>query len=351
MNSNQALVPMNDKDRIIQTIERSSIQLFDKKGEHELVELTFRPPVHTVYAIGDKADVLSEVYDLLAREMGISFGNLTVVEETESVAAIELSAGYYNRSGQPITDRVRVRIDVDLLFQESRLKWEPPVKWVTKTKSDGTTYQSKQVDQDALKKLQASGYLLDEVVYDERMVPIGIKRKLPPEVEAEKYTEFITLLKNKLQKAQTVARRTLTKRALGFKGVPVKTKDKDGKWKENLCISLYSIQPKLGQMHAEQVVNDVYGKDATDDQNEKVIKEPEDNGEPEKFKPAPKATPKTETPSTPPPAASADGSSVCSDCGESVPQRILEISTKKFNCCLCYKCMNTREAAKGGDPA
>ena len=145
---------------------RAPITLWDRQGQHELVELKIKPPIEAIYAIGDKADFYSDFYDVLADEIGIAFGKLNVVSEDENTVEVELSCNHYNRRGQPIPDSVSVKIDVRLQFEESRLKWMPPEKWKTGTNKNGETYKYKEPDHEKIKELKDKGFLLDEIIYD-----------------------------------------------------------------------------------------------------------------------------------------------------------------------------------------
>jgi hypothetical protein len=299
--------------------QTTTVFLPDKGIEVEM--LTVSVPVTEDFLatiIGDKGQLYASFYDIVAREMGISFSPPEILEETENRIKILVKSQYYSRQGQIIQDAQIVSIDVGVLYEESRLKW-CPTKWDRDAQ--------RVPDEKKIEELKEKGYLLDEPIYDENDMPVRLKRKLPPLVEADLYKNFLTLRKNKLAKAITVAHRALTQRACGVKAIKVPSRgerEKDPNWISKIAIQIHTWIPKAKRVEGIQAVNDLYDDNGADDDlpfSSVPGEEEEKQGEATHESP-PEIEPDT-----------------CMECGTmGVPKKVQEYSQRKYGRTVCFSC-------------
>jgi hypothetical protein len=173
-----------------------------------------------LYRVGDAWGIRSQFFDVVARELGVSFSQPVIVHQDEWRITVLITAQYWGRGGERLIRSEQVDIDVFQVLQEARLKWLP-TKRETRQNKRGQQITVEVVDTDKLAALQAQGYCIDTPVYDSAGNLIGISRKLPPEVESALYKNILTLKKYAPRTAQTVAQRRLVQKIIGVKSIPM----------------------------------------------------------------------------------------------------------------------------------
>lgn len=204
------------------------VKLDGREGSFQMVRRSIDVPQDLIYKIGGgRGGYLASAFDLFARELGISFDVVSaepIYEKSQLRAArVRVRAEYYNASGKLVADEAECYIDIELLYQESRAKWEHKLYASTmeqaKSKANNPDFVVEHEYYDAKAKQTKNGYAeraKKAVVRDADGNP-EIKYLLPDEAECELWENFMTLRKNAMQKAQTVARRTLVQRAIAVK--------------------------------------------------------------------------------------------------------------------------------------
>ena len=128
--------------------------LADNGREMRLVQIDLDVPADLIYFITkNQAGLYASFYDVVATEMGINFGTPKIHHIDDDKVRIEVACQFHNAQGLPVQDCEIVEIDVQKLYEESRLKWAPE-KWTT-TK-EGKPF--KVVDDEKLKEYQKAGY-------------------------------------------------------------------------------------------------------------------------------------------------------------------------------------------------
>lgn len=216
---------------------------------------------------GGQVGMLSSGWDFVGGERGISFLAPEVLENTEDRVLVKVECKYFNRLGQEVRDSEVYEIDCRRLYELSRLEWAPP-EYIDEVNAQGNKIweetkwgkrpKQKRRSQAELAKeiadLQAKGILLDTPVYDEHDVPVGYKRKLPPEVEKTIWQNFLTLKRNKLPKAITCAHRRLIQRAIGTKTLDAR----------NLTLHFPAVSAAFSTVDAERSVREIFGEEDVD---------------------------------------------------------------------------------------
>lgn len=335
-----------------QVVSRQGVTLADVNRKMELVYREISIPEDQVYFLSKgRAGVLASVYDLVAREAGISFEAPEIEELTDSYVRLKVRCQYYNPQGLPEQDAAVYEIDVDRLYRIARLRWEPSVSEFYEDDSGNWKKKSEQNIQRekaaALKKLQEQGFLLDEPIYDDEGYVVGVSRRLPPEADVELYKNFQTLRNNKVAKAETCAHRRLVQRFLGQKGVLAGTSGKD--WKKNVRMLIPTISPVFDDFEAAETVNELF---ADDDARE--IQQPEETAADDVRREQPRREPTRRAAAATQPGAPRQSAPAqtagraanrCSECGTDIPPASAEYSRKTFGRELCYE---DQQKAKGG---
>lgn len=311
-----------------------------QEGDLQLVYKEIDVPADLLYTIGrGSAGMLASMYDLISREMGIKFSVPKVLEETEDRVRVEVSCAFRGTFGGIVEDGEVYTIDVRKLYELSRLKWMPMV-W---SKDE----HRKVVDEKEVEALKRRGYLLDEAVYDEDSIPVKMKRKLPPEVETELWTNFLTLKSNKMSKAITCAHRRLAQRALGVKGIKYDPNDKT--WKDKVKLQIYAFAPKMKEQEIGDIVEGIYEENESSQILHEQAAERRGTAPVASATPAPPSSPPKKAPPVPAasPAAKEPSSDTCVDCGVVVKSaKVREFSTSKLGAVVCMDCQKARKEGK-----
>ncbi len=242
----------------------------------QFVKMDIQVPPDLVYSIGkdasgkERGGFLASLYSIVSREMGISYTNTEILEKTDDTIRLQVWDKFMSSKGIVVEDNTIIELSARKLYEESRLKWMP-MAWKEFPKDNGQgTYKKQIFDEVKFEELQKQGFMKDEVLYDEKTgVPTGIKRKLPPDKERELYLNHLTLQKNLLSKADTVAHRKLTQRACGYNGIKMPDQSKEG-WEKELKLSIYAFISSTGEVLNPDDVN----LEEHDDLNEDEIEEP-----------------------------------------------------------------------------
>lgn len=332
---------------------RTSSELVRHDGQDTRVVMVKRQievPADLIYEIpGGRGGYLASAFDIFAREMAMQFElgetNKTFNKRGQiaSVSA-KIKATYYNSRGALCHDEVEAFIDLDALYQETRAKWGRKI-WA-KTLEEA---KKKSANPDFLiaeeRYSKAGGNYTEfwerprkTVTYDEDHTPL-IVIELPPDAEVSVHESYMSLRKNALQKAQTVARRTLTQRAMATKSFD-KEKNPTG------IISIYGAVREVGSKP-----EDLYGDDmpetAEDVQREAVV-------EPQEAQPEPKAAQTTRKPSerqpvakAPEPAQPQGDALLCLDCDKELTEKDAQYFKFRGGQ-LCYDCgLARKQQARG----
>lgn len=248
---------------------------------------------------GGQVGMLSNVWDFVAQERGISFGTPTILENTDDRVVVEVPATYMNRMGRQVEDSETYEIDCQWVYQMKRLSWAPP-EWEDVRDENGNLIwlegpdgkrrpKRRHLDVAAqIEALQANGYLLDEPEYNEQGIPVAFKRKLPPAVEKELWDNLLSLKRFKLAKAITNAHRRLTQRAIGTKTLTAGT----------LKLMFPAMIEHFTDAQIQEAVDDVYGEDDF----EPTRSRPDVEDAEFTASPGPAPAPAAQPPAEPPPA-------------------------------------------------
>lgn len=316
------------------------IKLDGKEGTFQMVRRTIDVPADLIYKIGGgRGGYLASAFDLFARETGISFDVISTEPIYEKgnirAARVRVRAEYHNASGKLVADEAECYIDVELLYHESRAKWERKIydcrslaeaKAKSKNPEFVVEYETFSKGKSYLNYAERPKKV---VVRDNSGNPV-INYLLPDDAEVELWENFMTLRKNAIQKAQTVARRTLVQRAIAVKNFDA-TKEDAGK-----KMSIYGFVQVMGR-EAEDICADELFETPPAEKTSPQQETYEATGD--DTPPAPESSPSPDSHDTKPSAEPKTRN--CESCGKPLSEKDLGYCPRKnsgrFDCYTCWQ--------------
>lgn len=296
-----------------------------------------------------RAGILATFYNIIALHLGIQWEDLEVADLHDGWGVrVRVTGTYANPQGRIVRDTQEVVYDIRKLYERACLGWNErffrrdnvwcsdhyPLgipKEYEPFVVDGTwtTRQGKQIP---IKVAKAKATV---TIDPQSGAPRCERIDLPQTVMLALYTKHLKMREDRFSKAQTVAHRHVTARAIGIRAGDIRIpREREQDWKSDYRIKVWMLVPVSTPAQEQKAVEILTG-------SPKALTPP---AAPEAQSPTAPAAEKPVAPAAPVQAAVAEPL-VCADCNAPISRKVKEFSESKFRRPICMTCQDKQRRA------